>query len=135
MIPIQSIMSTDVKYVKSSTPIYEALNLLTKYKVSGLPVVDDSINVVGILSEKDVLELLLKPKPGNYQTVEDYMSRNVICFTEEDDAIDICRFFVGSHIRRVPILRDGKLIGIVSRRDIVKVIHEAHEKMSDFRYV
>ena len=58
------------------------------------------------------------------------MSREVICFTEDDSAVEICKFFMRTHIRRVPIIRDGCLIGIVSRRDIVSLIAEAKTKMS-----
>jgi len=135
MLSIKNIMTTDVITVNPATPIYEALDLLTKNKVSGLPVVDQNREVVGILTEKDVLKILIDQKVHIKTKVEDYMTSDVICFTEEDNAVEICKFFVKHNIRRVPIIRDGKLVGIVSRRDIVAVILEAKSKMSDFRYV
>jgi len=135
MISIKSIMTKGVITVLDTLPIYEALDLLMKNKVSGLPVVNKKEDVVGILSEKDVLKILLDKKLNVKKTVSDYMSREVISFSEEDDAIDICKFFIRSHIRRVPIVKDGKLVGIVSRRDIVSIILEAKSKISQFRYV
>lgn len=135
MIPIKEIMSTNVVSVNSHTPIYEALDLLTKHKISGLPVVDNQNRVVGILSEKDVLRILIDTKLDVKNKVEDYMTREVISFSEEDSAIDICKFFIRSHIRRVPIVRDGVLAGIISRRDIVSLILEAKSKIDNFRYV
>jgi CBS domain-containing protein len=135
MITIKSIMTTDVVSVKENIPIYEALDLLSKKRISGLPVVNDQDHIVGILSEKDVLRILIDKKLGVKKTVRDYMTREVICYTEEDSAIDLCSFFIRSNIRRVPIVREGKLVGIVSRRDIVNLILEAKSKISDFRYV
>ena len=135
MLPIHSIMTTEVITVSADTPIYEALDLLSRHRISGIPVVDQSRCVVGILSEKDVLRILIDRKLGILSTVEDYMSRDVICFAENDSAIDICKFFIRSNIRRVPIVRDNVLVGIVSRADIISLILEAKNKISNFRYV
>ena len=134
MLPVKSIMTEEVIWVTPQTPIYEALHLLTEHKISGLPVVDEDRHVVGILSEKDVLAILLDKHPDAKKTVSNYMSRDVISFTEDASAIDICKFFIQSNIRRVPIIRDNKLVGIVSRRDIVSLILEVKTKMSDFRF-
>ena len=134
MIIVKTIMTTDVKSVKQDTPIFEALDLLEKEKISGLPVVDDDHIVVGIITEKDVLEILIDKNLNVKNKVADYMTREVICFAEEDNVVDVCKFFIKSNIRRVPIVRNGKLVGIVSRRDIVGLIMEAKSKLSNFRY-
>ena len=134
MIPVKSIMTTKVISVHPYTPIEEALDLLTKHKISGLPVVDECGMLKGILSEKDVLGILLNKNLDIHDTVGDYMSRSVVCFKEDDNAVDVCKFFMKTHFRRVPIVRDGKLIGIVSRRDIVSLICEVRSKISEFRY-
>jgi len=134
MISIKTIMTKDVITVTAKMPIYEALNLLKKHDVSGLPVIDYEGRVIGILSEKDVLKLLLNQKVVANDKVEDYMTREVVAFSEMDNAIDICKFFIKSHIRRVPIVRGEKLVGVVSRRDIVLLILEAKSKMSFLRY-
>lgn len=134
MLPIKSIMTTNVISVHPETPIFDALHLLTKHRISGLPVVDQEMHVKGILSEKDVLRILLDKRLDGKKTVEDYMSREAVCFGEEDSASEVCKFFIKSHMRRVPICKEGKLIGIVSRHDIVELILEAKSKISDFRY-
>jgi len=128
-------MTIGVITVKSDTPIYEALYLLSKNKISGIPVVDDEEQVIGVLSEKDVLKILFDKKLDVKSTVDDYMSRDIICFSEEDSAIDVCKFFIRSNIRRVPIIRGNKLVGIISRADIIPLILEAKNKISNFRYV
>ena len=135
MLPLKSIMTIGVITVKSDTPIYEALYLLAKNKISGIPVVDDEEQVIGVLSEKDVLRILFDKKLDIKSAVDDYMSRDIICFKEEDSAIDVCKFFIRSNIRRVPIVKDDKLVGIVSRSDIIPLILEAKNKISNFRYV
>jgi CBS domain-containing protein len=133
VIPVKTIMTTDLVTVHPHAPIYEALNLLKDHQVSGLPVVDEENHLVGILTEKDVLTLLISPEPRSV-TVSDYMSRKVVCFKEDDSAISVCEFFLKNAIRRVPIVRDGKFVGIVSRRDIISLILEVESKISDFRF-
>ena len=134
MIPIAEIMTKEVITVLESTPIYEAMDLLMKHKISGVPVVDEEMKLKGILSEKDVLRILVDNRVAVHDTVSEYMSRNVVSFPVAADAIEICRFFIRSNIRRVPIVDGEKLVGVVSRRDIVEVIVEARSKLTDHRF-
>ena len=129
MVSVQSIMTSKVVSVKPETPVFDAINLLVKSRISGVPVVDSENRVVGIFSEKDVLEMLIDKNSDIKKTVDDYMTRDVVCFTEEDSAIDICKFFIRSDLRRVPVVKDGKLVGIVSRRNIIELILEAKNKI------
>lgn len=132
--PVKSIMTTDVITVNEDTPVYEAMNILERNQISGVPVVDSETRVVGILTEKDVLEILLNSQITGKDTVSKYMTRKVICFTENDSAMDICDFFIKTAFRRVPIVRDGKLVGIVSRRDIISLILDINSKVSNYRF-
>ena len=70
MLAIKSVMTADVISVQPDTPIYEALSLLAKHKISGMPVIDDEDHVVGILSEKDVLRILIDKNLGIKSTVD-----------------------------------------------------------------
>src|SRR5262245_21665861 len=132
MIPITSIMKRDVITVYPETLILEALELLIEHEISGMPVVDTQNYVVGILSEKDLLEILVDPRLDVKKTVEDYMSPHVTSFTEDSDAMEICHFLIRSNFRRVPIVKDEKLVGVVSRRDVIKVIHGELKKKDVF---
>lgn len=134
MIPITSVMTNNVITVQENTPIYDALILFTEHKISGMPVVDAQNRVVGILSEKDVLVILLNNNALDSRVVSHYMSRNITCFTEDANAFEICEFFIKSNFRRVPIVREGVLVGIVSRRDIIPLILEARSVLSQDRY-
>ena len=129
MFPLGKIMTKGVVVVKENTPIYEAIEALVDNKVSGLPVVDEGNNLVGVLSEWDVLELLTDHEIKKDTQVKDYMTKEVISFEENDSAIDVCEFFKKSNKRRVPIVRDHQLIGIVSRHDLIKLILQIRKRV------
>jgi CBS domain-containing protein len=120
---IRTIMSTDVVSVGRNTPVREVIELLVAHDVTGLPVVDDDGTLVGIVTEKDIMGLLADGQNMSGRA-EDYMTPHVVCFDEEDDLIAVCECLVANHFRRVPILRWGKLAGIISRRDLIKYIIE-----------
>ncbi len=125
MIKAQAIMKTNVLSVTKDTDIYEAIRIMVANNVTGLPVVDDDRLLVGIVTEKDVLRLLynIEDKPG---TVEHYMTPNVVSFDQEDDLAALAESLRDNHFRRVPILEKGKLVGIVSRKDIIRHIRAQH---------
>lgn len=121
MLKAKDIMTTDVITVKSKTSVYEAVQKLIDHNITGLPVVDDDMNVVGVISEKDMLKLLYDlEKEGG--TVADYMTETTVSFDPEDNLLDICNCFIKNPFRRVPILSDGKLAGIISRSDVIEYI-------------
>jgi CBS domain-containing protein len=125
MSEISDIMSTNVVTVGPDTTILEATNVLTKHDITGLPVVDRTKRLLGIVSEKDLLRLAYGLKTHTYtsddspKTVEDVMTKEVITFDEEDRLSDVIKCLTGEDFRRVPILSSGKLVGIISRRDLL----------------
>ena len=116
-------MTTDVKSVGKQIPIYDAVKILLDSDVTGLPVVDDDMTLLGIITEKDVLRLLSQVE-NDSATVEQFMTRDVESFDEDTELIAICECLIKSDFRRVPITSQGKLSGIISRRDIIKYILE-----------
>jgi CBS domain-containing protein len=127
MFKVKEVMITDVITVKRKTEIYEAINTLVENNITGLPVVNDDMTVAGIITEKDVLRLLydMEDKPGY---VEDFMSEYVICFDQEESLIDVTEHFIKNDYRRVPILKEGKLVGILSRKDVIACILKLRHK-------
>lgn len=122
MFPIKEIMATQIVTAQKDTPILEAANLFVEHRITGIPIIDQERNLVGILSEFDILRLLLETDLHN-RKVEDFMTKQVLSFEDNVTAIDVCEFFLDNPSkRRVPITHDGKLVGLVSRADIVKVI-------------
>jgi CBS domain-containing protein len=121
---VSQIMTKDVLTVHMDTPVFDALKILMEHKVSGLPVVDAQKKLVGVITEKDFLQLLLEGQLQDKTEVKHYMSKNVVKFEEETNVVVVCEFFINNAIRRVPIVKDGVVTGVVSRRDILKLILE-----------
>ncbi|HEG43038.1 MAG TPA: CBS domain-containing protein [Phycisphaerales bacterium] len=119
----KTIMTTNVVTVKSDTPIDRALELLIEKNITGLPVVDDDRTLIGIISEKDMLKLLPDLEDES-ATVADFMTKKITCFDQDEDLIAICECLMNNNFRRVPIVSNGKLVGVISRRDIIKYIIE-----------
>jgi CBS domain-containing protein len=113
----KDIMTTRVVTVKPSTPIPEAARLLVRRKISGVPVVDekDKTKVVGILTEADLLAA-----PAGAKTVAEVMRKRVISVAPDTSVDDIAATLVKRKIKRVPVLDGGKLVGIVSRIDVLR---------------
>jgi len=120
MFTAEEIMTRDVITVKEDTPIHEAMEIMLKEQVSGVPVVFDDMSLAGVLSEKDVVPLIYDKEGLKTKKVRDFMSDHTISFNIEDSLIDICDFLAKGVVRRVPITSEGKLIGIVSIADILK---------------
>ena len=123
MFETKTIMTTDVIAVKKQTPISSVIKILVENNITGLPVVNDDMTLAGIISEKDVLGLLSDLEDDSAK-VEDFMTKDVVSFEQDEDLIAICECLVQNNFRRVPIVAEGKLVGVISRKDIIKSILE-----------
>jgi CBS domain-containing protein len=123
MFETKAIMTTDVITVKKQTTIGQAIETLVDNDITGLPVVNDDMTLAGIISEKDVLGLLSDLEDDSAK-VEDFMTGDVVSFDQDEDLIAICECLVNSPFRRVPITAEEKLVGVISRKDIIKYILE-----------
>ncbi len=122
MLKAKDIMTENVVSVKKDTPIYEALELLSKYNITGIPVVREDMILVGVLSEKDVLRLFYAHEDEEEGTVNDFMTQPAVHFDEKESLLDICDCLTNNYFRRVPVTSEGKLVGIISRKDIINHI-------------
>ena len=120
MLKAKDIMTEYTISVREKTPIYEAVELLVKHNISGLPVVEDDMTLVGVLSEKDVITLFYGEKGDEEKTVGDFMTQPAIYFDEDDGVWNVCDFLVKNIFRRVPITSKKKLVGIISIRDVLE---------------
>ncbi len=120
------IMQCSVVTVGSDESVYKAIGILAEKKLSGLPVVDDG-ELVGIISEKDILQLLYETESPE-GTVRDYMTADPVCFDINTPLQDIGRCLIENSFRRVALLRDNRLTGIISRADLIR--YDAHRLMS-----
>ena len=124
MVRAKDVMSNRVMTVKPDSRVVDVIRLLAEHKVTGAPVVSDDMHLLGMVTEKDILMMLLYDKNIKTKTVADLMTKEVISFTEEDDLMEIFKILVENNFRRVPILSNGTLTGIVSRRDIIHFLSE-----------
>lgn len=122
MFPIKNIMETDISFVNAETHAYVAMNLMVKEKRISYPVVDENMHLVGIITERDFLRLLISGEDISDHTVSDYMTKDVTFFNVNDSAVDVCEVFMNTPILSVPVVEDEKLVGVVYRRDILYLI-------------
>jgi len=132
MFKIEDIMTKDVITVNKETTIQEAIRIIVENNITGLPVVNDKMQLVGIISEKDVMTLLYNV--GNRTgKVDEFMTRKIVSFDIEDSLVDVCDCLVNNHFRRVPIVTGPKktLVGIITRKNIVQRISECQDFFRD----
>jgi CBS domain-containing protein len=122
MFKVAHVMESPVITVTKDTTVYDAMLTLRKYNITGTPVINDNGTLAGIITEKDLLPLLYAVHHEDEPRVEEFMTKNVVSFDINDDIIDIVECFARKGFRRVPILADGKVIGIISRKDIIDYI-------------
>jgi CBS domain-containing protein len=114
-------MASDLITLSPETEITQAMNVLIDAKISGAPVVDQKGALVGVLSKKDCLKAALNA--AYFQewggSVADYMSTNVETLDAHIDLVKAAEAFLASPYRRFPVLSEGRLVGQVSRYDIL----------------
>ena len=117
----KDIMTTNVVTIKPEAKIEEGMQLLLSHNISGLIVVNDYQEVVGIVTEKDFLVAydFLGSKDA---LVKEFYSKDVISISEDDLVEDVSRLLVKKNIKRVPVIKEKKVVGIVSRIDIIEHI-------------
>jgi CBS domain-containing protein len=142
----KDIMTTDVITVKQDTTIEELARILMKYQINGTPVVDDNGNLKGIVTENDLISknsrlhiptilrlfdafiplgtsrLEVEIKKMAASTVGEICTRDVITVDDETSVEDIATIMTEKKIHLLPVLKEGKLVGIIGKKDIIRGI-------------
>jgi CBS domain-containing protein len=141
---VKQIMTKDVVSVSPDSSVRDLARLLIERRISGVPVVDAEQRVVGIVSEGD---LLFRAETGarrprarwlsifvgdgesaadfiksHARRVSDLMTRDVVSVSEDATVSEVAGILAERHVKRLPVLRDGRLVGIVSRADLVRAL-------------
>jgi CBS domain-containing protein len=131
---VTAVMSHPVITVAPGASVKDAASLLVTHGISALPVVDSGGELVGIISEADLLSIETRPDPRTQamplrptagttpHAVSDVMTKKVITVTAASEVADAARIMIESDVKRVPVVRGKRLVGIVSRRDLIRVI-------------
>lgn len=142
-IPVREAMTRKVVTISPRADLHEAARVLSEYRISGMPVVDEQNRVLGIISEADLLMLagmeqghtfrdilhriLGEPVPAGKSgdRVEQVMSAPAITASPDDDLSEVAKVMDERRIKRLPVIdQQGKVVGIISRGDIVRTIGE-----------
>lgn len=110
----RDIMTSDVITVTADSSVENAARTMFEKRVSGLPVVDEEGRLAGVVTEFDVIA-----RTG--ESVEEIMTRSVVSIGEDTDTESIARMLTEQQIRRLPVVRDGRVIGIISRSDLIRL--------------
>ena len=112
MIPVKEVMTRNVITFREDTPIDEIATTLASKHITGAPVIATDGHVTGIVSEVDVFS-----KKG--KVARDIMSSHVITVSEDTGIDEAARLLIGERIRRVPVIKHGKMVGLLSRSDVL----------------
>jgi CBS domain-containing protein len=125
---IEKYMATDLVSFKPGDDIIRAMRVLLERHLSGAPVLDADGQMVGVLSQKDCLEIVYNT--AYHQDwggqVEQYMSRKVEHIDADTSVLEAAERFLHSNFRRFPVLREGRLVGQISRHDIMRALDEQY---------
>ena len=117
-------MDTRVPTVRPDTEILDAIGFLLENRVTGAPVVDEGGTVIGMLTERDCLALVAEGAEARRPRgpVEDFMSTDVVTISPEMDVYYVAGLFLTHTFRRLPVVEKGRLVGAITRFDILRVM-------------
>ena len=121
---VKHYMAKSLVTFKPDTDVLDAVHELVKHRIAGAPVVDDAGNLIGMLSELDCMKVALHAGyHGDWGgPVADFMSDGVKTVDAEMNIIDLAAEFVESKYRRFPVVENNRLIGQISRRDVLRAL-------------
>ncbi|MDX9715819.1 CBS domain-containing protein [Thauera sp. AutoDN2] len=127
---VKDYMVGDHLAFKSDTNLLKAVHTLLKHGLSGAPVVDDNSRLIGFLSEKDCLKAALDASYFRREegTVQDFMSRDVTSISGDASLIDAIQLFLSKHYRCLPVCEGSRLVGQISRRDILRGLEKVRNE-------
>ncbi|MBI5185648.1 MAG: CBS domain-containing protein [Nitrospinae bacterium] len=116
------VMETEVTPCHENSTCEAIADILVRRGYGSLPVTDNEGNLLGIITEFDLLKILQEGKELGKETVKDNMTREVMFISPERPVKEVIDLLEDKRLIRVPVVKDGKLIGIVTRRDILYAV-------------
>jgi CBS domain-containing protein len=124
MLTAGAIMTSDLVTVRSDASVQEAIDVLLNQQISGLPVVEDDGRLVGVITEFALLAVAYDKRVKNH-SVRHHMTRDVIAVDVDDPISRIADLCIVHRVRRVPVMKDGRLVGVIARRDVLRALVES----------
>jgi CBS domain-containing protein len=122
---ISEFMDQVVPTLDPDTKIMKAVDFLLRHRVTGAPVVDRDGKLIGMITETDLLKLItagVGAEPPTEATVADFMTTDVVTAAPSADIYYVAGLFLNNTFRRIPVVEDGKIVGAITRFDLLRVI-------------
>ncbi|QTX31302.1 CBS domain-containing protein [Aminithiophilus ramosus] len=140
---VGDVMDRDLTALSEQATLATAIEVLARHRLTGVPVLDEEGKVVGFISEKDIVKAAL---PGYFEYIQDpsfipdfgqfqsrlkkirnepvsrLMHRDVVSFSEDDSDFFVAMTLIRNNLKRAPVIRDGVLVGVVNRTDLLERI-------------
>lgn len=130
-----------VRYrVYPETPLAEVVDLMVRRAARAIPVVGEQYEVLGIITTGDALDRVLREGPGEDDegreerealTARDVMTRAVLCVSETQPLLDAARMMVNRNVEQLPVVRDGELIGLITRDAVLGALHGIRDDLDE----
>jgi CBS domain-containing protein len=123
MLTADAIMTDNLVTIRPDAAIEDAIKLLLTQEISGLPVTDDDGHLVGIITEFALLAVVYDQQVKNH-TVAQHMTRELITVEANDPISRVADLCIVHRVRRLPVMKEGRLAGLIARRDVLRALHE-----------
>jgi CBS domain-containing protein len=124
MLTAGAIMTPNLVTVRPEASIEEAIDLLLREQISGLPVLDDDDRLVGVITEFALLAIAYDKRVKNH-TVSQHMTRELITVDIDDPVSRVADLCIVHRVRRVPVVKEGRMVGVIARRDVLRALVES----------
>ncbi len=124
MLTARAIMTDDVATIGPDSSVQEAIELLLLQEISGLPVTDNDGHLIGIVTEFALLAIAYDSNVSQ-DTVAQHMTPEVLTVEANDPVSKVADICIAHRVRRIPVMENGRLVGLIARRDVLKAMYEA----------
>lgn len=125
-VKVRDYMNKGVVTFRPETDLFDAIRTLLKSPYSGAPVIDEDHRLIGMLSEVDCLKAIISGSYYDYESlggkVSEYMTRQVDTVSPDADILAVAERFISDRRRRLPVVEEGRLVGQISRKDVLRAI-------------
>jgi CBS domain-containing protein len=127
---VEDALEPVIHRVSPDMRLSDVIDLMVRNRVGAVPVVGERSEVLGIITSGDLLDQILRDKPGETATTaedrltaRDVMTRTVLCVAEGQPLMEAAHMMVHKRIEQVPVVREGQLIGVVTRSKVLRALH------------